>query len=311
MDDFREGALARRFLEEPLLRTKKRRRARPSRAAEQESFADVEVRREAVRIANHRSRDRHRLDDETIEVLHDGRRQAVTLVNVSGGGAMIEGAEGLRLWDEIELNLGQHGKLVAAVRWVRGNRIGLEFAQETRIDGGRGKTVRMLQEIVHRSYPDLVADLGMDEDEDFLDAAPEPPAEGNGTDAAERDVRHSLIWSGHIHYDHDSFAVRLRNISEGGALIECARSLPVGAELLLELDKAGSFFATVNWVHGDTAGLRFHKPFDLQCLAAARPAVAATRWVAPDYLRDSSGSSSPWAKQCDRHARATPRRMIR
>ena len=97
-----------------------------------------------------------------------------------------------------------------------------------------------------------------------------------------------------------------------GVLIECGRALRVGSELLLELDNAGSFFATVNWARGDTAGLNFHVPFDLQRLASARPTVAPARWLAPDYLRQNN-ASDPWSKQWaqeDTTQPGRPRRSI-
>lgn len=88
MNDHRELILAGKPPEQPRLRTRKRRLlSTPSRAAEEESFTEVAIRREAIRQGNHRSTDRHRLDNQQAELVHDGRRQTVTLVNLSGGGA--------------------------------------------------------------------------------------------------------------------------------------------------------------------------------------------------------------------------------
>lgn len=291
--------------EPPLLRTKLPPRTVPSTAAEDESFTDVPIRREAIRLANHRSGDRYRLDDEIVDILFDGRRQTVTLVNLSGGGAMIEGAEGLKLWDRLELQLGECSQVEAAVRWIRGNRFGLEFAHETRVDGSREETSMMLLAVISRSFPNTLSTPNADEYADLAaasaaDAASNEEGDGDQPAEVEREPRHPLIWSGVIHHDHDSIPVRLRNISARGALIECGRTLGVGAELLLDLDKAGSFFATVNWAHGDAAGLRFHEPFDLQLLASTRPSIAGQRWVAADYVRDSNSGSNPWARQWGR-----------
>jgi hypothetical protein len=107
--------------------------------------------------------------------------------------------------------------------------------------------------------------------------------------------------------------VRLRNISEGGALIESGRPLKVGSELLLDLDKAGSFFATVCWAHGEAAGLRFNGRFDLHKLAAARHTLASTRWVAPDHVRHNNSGARNWSRQRADAAAASdrPRRSIR
>jgi hypothetical protein len=294
--------LAGRSPDEPLLRSKKPGRNAPSTAAEDESFADISVKRDALRMANHRDGDRHRLPQESVEILHDGERQVVALINLSGGGAMIEGAAGLKLWDRVLLQLGDCGQIEAAVRWIRGDRHGLEFAHETRIDASPEDTDRMLRAVISRSFPDVVAKAeARDQDQSSPAAAASSEVDpADRRDEVQRDLRHPLIWSGLIHYSHDTYAVRLRNISAGGALIEGVSGLPLGAELLLDLDAAGAIFATVTWAHGDTAGLKFHAPFDLQLLAASKPVVASQRWVAPDYLRDSHSAHGPWAKQWGR-----------
>lgn len=297
MSDIRDRVFGSGF-RSPLLRTRKlKSRPAASTAAEDESFADVTVKREAVRQANHRDSDRHRLHDTRIELLHAGHRQVVTLVNLSGGGAMIEGADGLRLWDEITLTLGECGKVSAAVRWLRGDRIGLEFAQETRLDGDRRELTNMVHQIISQSHPDFPSELANEPANDQPSVSDEPAVKDETDDvgANDREIRHPLIWSGKIHYDYETIPVRLRNISAGGALIECGSDLAIDAELLLELDKAGTFFATVKWIHGDTAGLLFHQPFDLQCLASANAVPAQSRWVAPDYLRSAGGSA--WERQ--------------
>ena len=304
MKEIGDWALARRGAEEPLLRTKKRGSSVPGTTDEDERFSGITVKRDALRKANHRGGDRHRLPHEVVDVLHNETRQTATLINLSGGGAMIEGAEGLKLWDRVLLQLGECGQVEAAVRWVRGERLGLEFAHETRIDASAEETARMLREVISRSFPDVVAKAEARRQEQASAAAPaDESAEADQAEQrnkAERPLRHPLIWSGVIHYCHDSSPVRLRNISQGGVLIQCEQPLEVGAELLLDLDTAGSFFATVNWAQGDAAGLKFHAPFDLQVLASAKPSVAGHRWLMPDYLRESRSASGPWAKQWGR-----------
>jgi hypothetical protein len=112
--------------------------------------------------------------------------------------------------------------------------------------------------------------------------------------------RHPLIWSGTLHYDFHSAPVRLRNISSSGALIEFEVPLPVGAEPLLDFGGAGSVFATVTWVVGDQAGLKFHSPFDLTLLAKARPQIAPAKWERPSYLKPGAAADSPWAAEWER-----------
>lgn len=302
MNRFREKMLGGKEVRGPLLRTKEI-KAYPSRAAEEESFSDLTIPRETGRLTNHRDADRHRLADEEATLILDGAETRVTLINLSGGGAMIEGASELKLWDRIELRLGGCGALEAVVRWVRGARIGLEFAHETRIEATSDEVAATLREVIRRSFPDIALEeaaaarqvLNVPEDK----AAPST-VQDSAEDFADRDVRHPLIWSGLVHFNHDSTPVRLRNISKGGALIEASVVLPVGSELLLDLGDAGAIFATVHWARGDQAGLKFHAPYDVSALARARPEVAGPRWIAPDYLRDDRTSSSPWASQWGR-----------
>jgi hypothetical protein len=300
MNDFRDRVLGGKPLHEPLLRAKKV-RGGTSVAAEEESFAELTIPRDETRRVNHRDSDRHRLDGAEAEVVHGGRTQRVTLVNLSGGGAMIEGADDLKLWDRLELRLADSSSVEAAVRWVRGNRFGLEFAHETRIETGEEELAETLRAVIRRSFPDIAVAAERNSQEP-TDSAPIESEEeaGEFRGHEERDLRHPLIWSGHVHYNHDSIPVRLRNISHGGALVECGEALKVDAELLLDLGEAGTIFATVHWARGDAAGLKFHTPYDLRRLAESRPDVAGPRWVAPDYLRDVSSGNSPWASQWGR-----------
>lgn len=304
MNEFRERVLGGKPLHEPLLRAKSKAVTAPPRPAEEESFDGLTIPREEGRQSNHRDSDRHRLADEGVELFHEGVAQHVTLINLSIGGAMIEGASELKLWDRVELRFSEWSRVEAAVRWIRGERFGLEFAHETRVETGAEELQEMLRSVIQRSFPDVsvAAAVPLPNPSE----APQPQrlkgedGEEERHEIAERELRHPLIWSGEVHYNHDSIAVRLRNISSGGALVECARPLPRGAELLLDLDEAGTIFASVHWSRGETAGLKFHTAFDVKRLAAARPEVAAPRWVAPDYLRSHGAENSPWARQWGR-----------
>ena len=185
----------------------------------------------------------------------------------------------------------EDGVIECAVRWLRGDRIGLEFAHETRLDCSAGERAKVLRAVIAKSFPDVEIETPVSE------AVAAPPS----GDEHRRERRHPLIWSGTIHYDFQSTPCRLRNLSETGAMIECSAPLRVGAEPMLELGEAVQLDSTVAWVAGDTAGLRFGKPFDLTELAGARPEVASARWNAPSYLKPGiAASDSPWEEQWDR-----------
>ena len=300
MNEFRKKVLGSDEAPGPLLRSKGHKDA-PPQVGVDESFADLTIPRSEGRKVNHRDVDRYRLGDEQVCLIYEGAETAVQLINLSGGGAMIEGAPELRLWDKVEIEVGGCGRLEAIVRWVKGERVGLEFAHETRIEAAGDDVADMLRAVIHRSFPDVALAAAVAEPEvgDSLVPA-EPEDEFRAVGASEREMRHPLIWTGLIHFNHDSTPVRLRNISANGAMVEGSGTFPLGAELLLDLGEAGAIFSTVHWAHGDQAGLKFHVPYDVAALAKARPEVAAAKWVAPDYLREDRSGSSPWATQWGR-----------
>src|SRR5690242_5321296 len=224
-------------------------RAKKPKGAKADALDSVAVAREESRTSDSRFEDRHRLLDETVRISFGDDTREVELINLSGGGAMVGGDLGLKLWDKVELQLGENGTVECVVRWLRDDRYGLEFAHETRIDCGADEQAAVLREVIRRSFPDL---------EFEADAKPEP--EHSGPDGR-GDRRHPLVWSGTLHHDYESTPVRLRNISTTGVMIECPALLTLGSEPLLELGEGVAISATVAWVVGDQAGLRFASPF--------------------------------------------------
>ncbi len=258
-------------------------KAKKPRGAKADTLNSIPVIREEIRRGNTREADRHRLPDQEVRITHNGRSQEVRLINLSGGGAMVEGDIAPMLWDRIDLHLGENGTTECVVRWLKGGRVGLEFAHETRLDCSADEQAVVLREVIARSFPDI-------EFEGPVEVGPSAP---NGSEQR-TGRRHPMIWSGEIHHDYQSTPVRLRNISATGAMIECSIPLHVGIEPLLDLGEAGSVFGTVTWVVGDSAGLRFHEPFDLAQLARSKPEVASNRWERPAYLQPGAAADSPW-----------------
>lgn len=262
-------------------------RAKKPKGAKADALDSVAVPREESRKTDSRFEDRHRLLDETVSMRFGDLTREVELVNLSGGGAMVSGDLGLKLWDKVELQLGENGTIECLVRWLRDDRFGLEFAHETRIDCGADEQADVLREVIRRSFPDIEFDA------DFV---PEP--DHSGPDGRV-EKRHPLVWSGLLHHDYQSTPVRLRNISSTGVMIECSERLLVGTEPLLELGDTLSLSTTVAWVVGDQAGLRFDKPFDLHDLARTRPEVAKANWEPPTYLGNEA-NNSPWGEHWGR-----------
>src|SRR5258705_12128377 len=223
----------------PLVQSKK------PKGAKADALHSIAVAREVTRKADTRDEDRHRLPDEQVRVTYKDGDYEVQLVNLSGGGAMVACDFEPKLWDRLQLHLGENGTIDCAVRWIKGDRIGLEFAHETRLDCSADKQAAVLREVIVRSFPDIEFE------------APAETVETPDYDEQRDGRRHPLIWSGMIHHDFDSTQIRLRNISSTGAMIECSAPLRVGAEPLLELGDHVQIETNVARVFGDTAGLRF------------------------------------------------------
>ncbi len=253
-------------------------------------LGSFEITRDARHSANHRDQDRHRLARETAIIGYKGKKLEADLINLSAGGAMVEADVNPRLWDRVDLYLGEGSPIECAVRWLRKNRIGLEFAHETHLECDAEQRDALLIDVIRRSFPDLVTNVPV--------LAPKPAGSGEASRRGER--RHPLIWRGVILRQQDEHSVRLRNISASGVLIDSQIDLPEGVELLLDLGHSGQYSATVSWARGGQAGLLFKQPFDLAVLAAKKPEVAPQHWERPSYLGSASGQASPWASEWER-----------
>jgi hypothetical protein len=248
----------------------------------------VGVARTEGRRGNHRGADRLPLGRTAAKVRKGRSMHDVALVNLSGGGAMIEADFQARLWDKLTLVLGDHGEIECAVRWLRDNRFGLEFAHETRIDCDLITRDETLREVIRNNFPnDHKSEPAETVEAQAEEPGPEPRAE----------TRHPLIWSGLIRHGDENLLVRIRNISATGAMVQSVASLAPGSEVVLDLGEAGTHPARVCWSHGDQAGIAFAETFDIRLLAVCRPEVAERKWAKPDYLRDDNVESSPWASQ--------------
>jgi hypothetical protein len=250
----------------------------------------VQVPRAEKRRTDQRGGDRHRLEGEQSFVRHKGKKHAVDLVNLSDGGAMVAGQFKARLWDKVDLVLGEGAEMECAVRWIRDGEIGLEFAHETRIDCDPGTRDALLREVLKNSFPDV----------EFKARAADAEAEEKLSQ--KRDApRHPLIWNGVLHHDFQWQSARLRNISATGALVECANNVPVGAVVFLDLKEAGRVAATVSWSRGDQTGLLFAEPFDVTSLSKATPILASKGNAKPAVdPQDSALEPSPWAPEWQR-----------
>ena len=296
MNSFRSAIMSGNGLhpKDPLVRQKKK------KGAAEDDLSSVEVPRSEKRSTNQRDDDRHRLAEETAQARFRRKEHEVDLINLSGGGAMIRCKFKPRLWERVDLIFAEGGEIECAVRWIRDDRIGLEFAHETRIDCEPEARDALLLDVIHRSFPDVT--LAPKKEIPEAEPVHQPDDDDAVANTRRTERRHPLVWMGEIYFSHSNDKVRLRNISESGALIECAVPYPLGAEVLLDLGDAGQHFATVSWTRGDKTGLKFNNPFDLKLLGSARPEVAPEMLIRPGPSRVSADQDNPWAEGWQRQS---------
>jgi hypothetical protein len=230
---------------------KKRRRAE---AAGEASLAAIPVKREEARHSDQRREPRHAQLIDRGRLFARDREIEVAVVNISPGGVMIEAPDlDLAIGEPVGFSIAGCDRACCEVRWLKSGRVGLEFAHETTIEGDADIRTFIIRNLRGDS------------------AGPLPT--GERVQVA-RAPRQRLIWEGSVHYDHDSTAARVRNISAAGAMIECDWDFHVGTEILLDLEQAGTVFARVRWCQGGQIGLKFNSPFDLRALAECKPKPA-------------------------------------
>jgi diguanylate cyclase (GGDEF)-like protein len=107
-----------------------------------------------------------------------------------------------------------------------------------------------------------------------------------------RPARFKIIRAALLHYSGETRGARLRNISSGGALVECPGELPVGAEVRLDFAAGAILDATVAWTKGNLSGVKFAKPFNLKLLSHAKRGAKAPANVIPSFLASDGGATA-------------------
>jgi PilZ domain-containing protein len=103
----------------------------PCRRRDGGSLVDVPIQREERRTANQRIEDRFNGVVKRATVIFRRKRSLVSVVNISGGGVMIESSILPRIGEKIGLEFEGFERLEAVVRWVKRGRIGLDVGQGT------------------------------------------------------------------------------------------------------------------------------------------------------------------------------------
>jgi diguanylate cyclase (GGDEF)-like protein/PAS domain S-box-containing protein len=140
----------------------------------------------------------------------------------------------------------------------------------------------------------LIRRLGCSQVQGYIFAKPMPAEEAlvlatESRPSAEvigfsRPPRHRLIRNGRLLWQGLALPVRLRNISAGGAMIECDSALEPGTPVELDLSEAGTLPAEVRWSQQGQIGLHFAEEFALGKLARARRKNTGPKMVTPEFL---------------------------
>ena len=101
-----------------------------------------------------------------------------------------------------------------------------------------------------------------------------------------RAPRKALIRSANLYINGAKHVVRLRNIAEGGALIESSQKLPVGSPVTLDIGLEDQIEAEVRWSVDHRYGLAFQTELDLSLLSTVPTTTTAgqQRAFIPTYL---------------------------
>lgn len=237
----------------------------------------IAIPRQEARRTNQRRDGRHSNLVNSATITFRRKRLEVEVLNVSAHGVMIRTDIEPRVGERLDIQFPDCNRTICFVRWRKGDQVGIEFISETIL-------------IAPPGAGDLVAG-GRRKGE-------EPPRVEL---KADRPDRHKMMLRGVLHVGIESVDVRLRNISEKGAMLDCAEDFLIGTPVVLELSGGGALAVQgcIRWCQSGQIGVLFDQPFDMQLLAdggASRDdGIARTRYVKPDYLTSEGEEDSPWA----------------
>lgn len=231
---------------ERIIQKKRRKQKRSAKG-----LSAVPIQRRGPRSVHERNEDRHVLRGKTAVAETDGKTFEVPLLNLSSNGVMIGCSKKLAIGDQLTLSIEDCAPIVTAVRWIREERVGLEFIAETVIIAEAG-----------------VRDFIMDAIRKEHQKACYSPKVEIGSERRDVATRHPIVWLGKLWCDGVDATARLRNISRTGAMMSLSEDLHLskGSEVTLCLGGAGDLRGTVRWLSGQECGIEFAEEFDVSML---------------------------------------------
>ena len=218
--------------DEPLLRTK------APKGAKNDMLDSVTVPRAETRRADGRGRDRHRLTAEQAVLRHNEHEHVIELVNLSAGGAMIRGELDLMLWDHLWCSAIMARSTARCV----GSRT-IQPASSSPMKRGSTAILMHTTTCSARSSARAFPTSSFARTSRKLSGCSTQQKSYNAGRTATRSC--GTVSSYDDSHDYDAEPVRLRNISETGALVQSGNPLPKGVRVYLDMKAAGRPAATV------------------------------------------------------------------
>jgi diguanylate cyclase (GGDEF)-like protein/PAS domain S-box-containing protein len=113
--------------------------------------------------------------------------------------------------------------------------------------------------------------------EDAMQLAAKGSASRPNSHLPTREARMRIIRAALMHHEGRVYGARLRNISSGGALVECREELPVGANISLVFAAGGPIVAQIQWSNGTQFGCQFREKYDLRLLQGAKALTTSSK----------------------------------
>ncbi len=107
-----------------------------------------------------------------------------------------------------------------------------------------------------------------------------------------RPPRQGLLKVATLQFNGMNMPVRVRNISTGGALLECDRMLPAESKVQLDLPGCGNLGAEVRWSEARRMGIQFEEEFDLRRLAGGKGNGFGAKLNQPAYTNLRYGEAA-------------------
>jgi EAL domain-containing protein (putative c-di-GMP-specific phosphodiesterase class I) len=99
-----------------------------------------------------------------------------------------------------------------------------------------------------------------------------------------RPPRQGLLKMAGLQWNGMQMPVRVRNISTGGALLECERRIPDGSSVQLDVPGCGGLGGEVRWSEAGRMGIQFDEEFDLRRLVSGKGGMFGARLPSQPYI---------------------------